>query len=79
MKSLTQYVVSMTNLNSSLCTHTLLMLQNRSVKLTYRKIAEDTKIAEGWLSMFGQGKILNPGIRQVQTLYEYLSKKQLKF
>ena len=69
----------MTNLDSSLCAHTLSMLQNRSVKLTYRKIAEDTKIAEGWLSMFGKGKISNPGIRQVQTLYEYLSKKQLKF
>jgi len=48
------------------------LLQNRSVKLTLRKISQDTGLPEGWLSMFNRGKIDNPSYNYLQTLYEYL-------
>ena len=78
LKRKTQYVVSRNNLTSTLCEHTLELLKTRSVLLTYKKIERDTKISEGWLRIFIRGKILNPGVRQIQTLYEYLSKKKLE-
>ena len=65
-------------LNSSIYDRALELIQNRSVKLTISKIEEDTKIPRGWISMFAQGRITNPGIRQVQTLYEYLSKTKIE-
>lgn len=71
--------MSRKNLTSTLCDRTLDLLKNRSVKLTYQKIENDTAIPAGWLRMFARNKIPNPGVCQIQTLYEYLSKKQLEF
>lgn len=58
---------------------TLDLLQNRSVKLPFKKISEDTGIGKRWLEMFAKNEIPNPSVNTIQTLYEYLSKKQLKF
>ena len=57
---------------------TLELLQNRSVKLPLRKIAKDTGLTEGWLSMFGRDQIPEPSVNSVQTLYEYLAKLTIK-
>lgn len=58
---------------------TLDLLQNRSVKLPFKKIAQDTGIGKRWLEMFAKDEIPNPGVNTIQTLYEYLSKKRLEF
>ncbi len=79
LKRKTQYVVSRYNLNSTLCEHTLELLRSRSRLLTHKQIERDTKIPVGWLALFTTGKIHNPGVRQIQTLYEYLSKKKIEF
>lgn len=50
----------------------LQLLQNRSVKLTLHRIAKETGLPEGWLSMFGRGKINDPSFTKLQKLYEYL-------
>jgi hypothetical protein len=52
---------------------TLELLTNRSVKLTLARINADTGLPETWLSMFGQGRIDDPSVNKVETLYEYLS------
>lgn len=62
----------------SLYNQTLILLQNRSNKLTLEKIAEDTGLKESWLSMFNQNRIPEPSVNKIQTLYEYLTKTILK-
>lgn len=57
---------------SAVRNRTLELLQNRSVKLTLRQISEDTGLPQGWLSMFGRGKIDDPSYYKLRTLYEYL-------
>lgn len=64
-------------IKTSLRDTTLALLQERSVKLTFVKISEEIKVSETWLRMFSQDRIPNPGVNTIQTLYEYLSKKQL--
>lgn len=64
-------------MNSSLRDRTLDLLQNRSVKITLRKIAEDTGLPEGWLSAFHTNSIDEPSVNKVQTLYEYLTNSKL--
>ncbi len=48
------------------------LLQSRSVKLTLKRISDETGLNEGWLSMFSRGKIKDPSHSRLQTLYEYL-------
>lgn len=64
-------------IKTSLRDKTLTLLQERSVKLKITKIYEDTGLSKTWLFKFYQGKTPNPGVNNIQTLYEYLSKKQL--
>lgn len=50
----------------------LTLLRQRPANLLLKKIAEDTGVKYGWLSMFNQGKLANPSYAQLKTLYEYL-------
>jgi hypothetical protein len=64
-------------IKTSLRDKTLEMLQNRSVKLTFTQISKETGLNETWIGAFHQNRVPNPGVNFVQTLYEYLSKRQL--
>ena len=57
---------------------TLELIQTRSVRLTLRKISEDTGLSESWLEGFHEGRIQNPSVNRVQKLYEYLTNSTLK-
>lgn len=57
---------------------TLTLVSNRPVRLTLKKISEETKLPLGWLKVFAQGKIDDPSCNRVETLYEYLCGEQLK-
>lgn len=52
-------------------------LKNRPASLKLRDIAEATAIPEGWLRMLAQGRIDDPGVNRVQTVYEHLTNKRL--
>jgi len=58
---------------------TLELLQNRNVTLTLLDISVATKISLHWIHKFSTNKIADPSVNRIQTLYEYLSKKELKF
>lgn len=51
------------------------LFDNRSVKLTLLKIAEDTGLPKGWLSMLGRRKIKEPSEARLKILYDYLISK----
>ena len=57
---------------------TLELLKNRPAHLTLQKIAKETDLGEGWLSMFHNGNINHPSVNMIQALYEYLTKTKLK-
>lgn len=52
---------------------TIELYQNAPRSLKAKTIAERTGLSEAWISRFGRGKIANPGVVQVQTLYDFLS------
>ena len=39
-------------------------------------LARDAGVSYGWLRLFAQGKIPNPGVRQVEKLAEHFAAKQ---
>ncbi len=53
---------------------TLLRLKNRQESL--RAVASGAGVEFEWLAKFGQGRIADPGVRKVQKVHDYLSKKQ---
>lgn len=53
------------------------LLRERPRSMTYKKIAEDTDIPEGWLKVFAGGNIDDPSVNRVETLYNYLSGQPL--
>ena len=52
-------------------TERLLVALPRWVTLT--QVSHDTGVKLSWLSAFASGKISDPGIKKIQTLYNYLS------
>lgn len=48
------------------------LIQKRPADITLKQISQKTKLPEGWLSMFHQGKATNPSYDRIKTLYEYL-------
>ncbi len=54
------------------------LLRLRPATHTFAAIEEATGIKESWLRMFNRGKIENPSVNTVQSLYEHLSGKKLK-
>lgn len=57
---------------------TLVLLRNRPEWMTFSKIAGETGLAVSWLSAFRNGKIENPGVNFIETLYNYLTTMRVK-
>jgi len=53
------------------------LFENRPIKLTLKKVSEETGIPYNWVMKFSSGKQLNPSFRNVVALLEYLSGKKL--
>lgn len=53
------------------------LLANRPREQTLKAIAEATELPEAWLKVFAQGRIYDPSVNRVETLYNYLSEKPL--
>ncbi len=53
---------------------TLKLVRERPRTLTYDQIASDTGLKVSWLEAFAGGRIPDPGVRKVETLFAYLSK-----
>lgn len=68
----------------SLALQALQLLQDRPRWLTYERIEADlieakcNAINVFWLTCFVRGTIKMPDVDRVQTLYEYLAKKELQ-
>jgi hypothetical protein len=57
---------------------TIDLLNNRPKPLTLEQIeADNPDLPRRWLSSFASGKITDPSVRRVQTLYEYLTNAPL--
>lgn len=65
-----------TRYSDGICAEALDLLENRSVKLTYAKIAEEADLTEGWVRAFARSAITNPGVRSVEKLITYLNDKK---
>lgn len=52
--------------------HAQEILRNRPIWLTYEKIAVETGLPVGWLTMLKQGKIKQPNPIRLTTLLNYL-------
>ena len=52
------------------------LLKSRPHNLTFAQIARDTILTESWLRAFSKGAINNPGVKQIETLTKYLSRKK---
>lgn len=53
------------------------LLNGRSVKITYKMIADAIGVTEGWVKLFAIGKTENPGINTVEALHNYLMQHKL--
>lgn len=56
----------------------IIAIQQRPRTRTLKQISNDTKIPEGWLKMFAQGKVENPCGNRMETLYTNLTGNTLK-
>lgn len=65
------------NMHSILLERTLHLVRNRSVKITLKKISEDTGLKYDWLVRFNMGNYDDCGVKKVETLYNYLSADKL--
>lgn len=66
-------------LNSSLYDRTLHLVKNRPVTVTFQVIADATGVKRSWIEAFASGRIPDPSVRKVETIYVFLSKKPLDF
>ncbi len=55
---------------------TIALLENAPRSLKAKDIAKASGVSEAWLSRFGKGKIANPGVVQVQAVYNYLAGRE---
>lgn len=65
------------NKNITLKQVTWLLFENRSTKITYQKVVEDTGLSLGWLQGFVTYPEKGYGVDKIQKLYEYLAGKPL--
>lgn len=65
-------------MKSKLAEKTLELLNNRSVKLKFKDIANATGVPEGWIKVFNTGTIKEPSVVRVEKLYEFLASKSLE-
>ena len=54
------------------------LLDNRSRKITLDDVAREAKLPRPWLKAFAEGRIDDPGVCRIQTLYEHLTGKPHK-
>lgn len=54
------------------------LLENRPRTLHLQKISQETGINISWLKMLSANRIDNPGVKQVEQLYVYLSGTSLE-
>ena len=57
---------------TSLLDRTRALLKRKPDDLTYSAIAKATGVSVAWISRFADDKIPNPGVRQVQAIFDYL-------
>jgi transcriptional regulator with XRE-family HTH domain len=62
----------------SLRNHTLYLARVRPRNITIEKIANVTGLSETWLKKFCAGQIEEPSVNKIETLYVYLTGKQLE-
>lgn len=53
------------------------LLGNRPRNMTYKDIADATDLPEPWLKTFAAGRIADPSVNRVETLYNFLTGKPL--
>lgn len=53
------------------------LLKNRPATVDYRDIEEATGLKQSWLKAFACKGIENPDVNKIETLYEYLTQKEL--
>lgn len=56
---------------------TLELLHNRPRTMTYEYIAEQTGLTFWWIQYFAKQKDKDPGVNKVETLYVFLSGREL--
>lgn len=64
-------------MESKLVSEVIRLLETRSYNISFREISEKTGIPQGWIRRLQYGKIEEPSCPRIETLYEYLSKKNL--
>lgn len=57
---------------TSLLKRTRALLAAKPDTLTFSAIAKATGVSVSWISRFADDKIPNPGVRQVQAIFDYL-------
>ena len=55
---------------------TIELLRETSIPIS--QIAKDCELQERWLFFFRQGQYDDPGVRKVEKIYTYLTRKPLK-
>ena len=58
----------------SLLDTTLQLLKSRPRSVTYDQIAAGTGLGKPWLEALAAGRIPDPGVRKIETLYAFLTK-----
>lgn len=64
------------SIECSLLDRTRELFYTRSIQLTFEKLEEETGISKHWFATTFQNSE-DPSVRNVQKLYEYLSKSKL--
>lgn len=57
---------------------TLYLLRNRPSTINLKDVAEGSGLTESWIKSFHLGNLKHPSVVHIETLYEFLTKKQLK-
>ena len=52
---------------------TLKLLRNRPNFIKFKQIEKDTGLPIGWLYMYAKGKITDPSVNRIETLFKYLT------
>lgn len=60
-------------MNSELATKTLALLRERPRAMLYRDITAKTGVTEEWLLRFAGGRMPNPKVADLETVYKFLS------
>lgn len=60
---------------TSLLERTRTLLKCKPSTLTYSAIAKSTGVSVAWISRFADDKIPNPGVNQVQAIFDYMTER----